>query len=70
MVTGANLADAAAVHFGPAAGTVLTCTASQCTVTAPAGTGTVDVTVTTPAGTSAASAADHYTFCVPAALSG
>ena len=36
--------------------------ASSLTVTAPAGTGTVDVTVTTPNGTSATSSADHFTY--------
>ncbi len=36
--------------------------ATSLTVTAPAGTGTVDVTVTTPNGTSAINANDHYTY--------
>ena len=39
--------------------------ATSITATAPAGTGTVDVTVTTPGGTSATSSADQFTY-VPA----
>ena len=41
--------------------------ATSITATSPAGSaGTVDVTVTTPNGTSATSAADHFTYVIPA----
>jgi hypothetical protein len=60
------------VNFGPAPATVTAVTDSQITVTAPAtpfsgvsGTGVVDVTLTTPAGTSAATAADWFTYWLP-----
>jgi YVTN family beta-propeller protein len=71
-VTGTNFTGATTVNFGanPAA-IVGSCTATSCTVTAPAGAaGTVDVTVTTPGGISAASAADHYTYIAPPAVTG
>ncbi len=43
--------------------------ATQITATAPAGTGTVDVTVTTPVGTSALNApADQFTYSAPAGI--
>ncbi|MGW3569455.1 IPT/TIG domain-containing protein [Streptomyces sp. NPDC000941] len=51
-INGTNLTGATQVLFGPNAATILTNTATQITVTAPAGTGTVNVTVTTPGGTS------------------
>jgi len=52
------------VRFGASAATAVTCAASDCHVTAPAGTGTVDVRVTTGAGTSPVTAADHYSYIV------
>src|SRR5207248_8334960 len=62
-ITGTNLTGATAVNFGANAATGFTVnSATQITATAPAGTGTVDITVTTAGGTSATNAADHYTF--------
>ena len=57
-----------AVHFGADAGTSISgITANSLTVTAPAGTGTVDVTVTTPNGTSAVNPpGDQFTYNAPA----
>jgi hypothetical protein len=69
-VTGTNLGGATSIAFGTVAGTAVSCTSSTaCTVKAPAeAAGTVDITVTTPSGTSAKSAADHYTFAPAPAL--
>ncbi len=61
-ITGTNLASASAVSFGATNGTIIADSATSITVTAPSGTGTVDVTVTTPAGTSATSPYDTYTY--------
>ena len=62
-ITGTNLSGATAVAFGATNATITADTATQISVTAPAGTaGTVDVTVTTPGGTSAIGTADHYTY--------
>ena len=63
-ITGTNLAGATAINFGANAATnVSVVNATTVTATSPAGSaGTVDVTVTTPGGTSATSAADHYTY--------
>jgi hypothetical protein len=69
-ITGTDLAGATAVDFGASPATGVSCTASRCTFTAPAGTGTVDVTVTTPSGTSATSAADQYTYVTPPTVTG
>ena len=60
-VTGTAL-TAGTVAFGTHAATGVTCGATSCTATSPAGTGTVDVKVTTSAGTSAVTAADEYTY--------
>lgn len=71
-IAGSNLAAATTVKFGLAGvGTGLSCTATLCTVLAPASTArTVDVRVTAPTGTSATSAADKYTFApVPSVTS-
>ncbi|WP_031161958.1 IPT/TIG domain-containing protein [Streptosporangium roseum] len=66
-ITGTRLADATAVTFGANPATGLSCTATSCTVTAPAGAaGTVDVRVTGPGGTSAITAADRYTYVAAA----
>ncbi|MDZ5637369.1 beta strand repeat-containing protein, partial [Janthinobacterium sp. GMG1] len=64
IITGTGFTGAAAVTFGATAATGFTVnSATQITATAPPGVaGTVDVTVTTPGGTSAAGAADKYTF--------
>ncbi|MGW7486386.1 IPT/TIG domain-containing protein [Streptomyces sp. NPDC054786] len=51
-INGTNLAGATSVFFGVGAATILTNSATQITVSAPAGTGTVNVTVTTAGGTS------------------
>lgn len=62
-ITGTNLSGAMAVRFGSAAATGYTInSATQITATAPAGTGTVDITVITSGGISATSAADKYTY--------
>jgi hypothetical protein len=61
-ISGTNLTGAIEVHFGTAAASSFICTATSCMATAPPGTGTVDVTVTTPGGTSAAVAADKFTY--------
>ncbi|HEV3263899.1 MAG TPA: IPT/TIG domain-containing protein [Acidimicrobiales bacterium] len=63
-ITGTGLSGATAVHFGVNLATGVTCSATSCTVTAPAGSaGTVDVTVTTPRGTSAANPpGDQFTY--------
>ncbi|KQU68851.1 IPT/TIG domain-containing protein [Phycicoccus sp. Root101] len=59
----------ATISFGTASGTGVSCLAdgSQCTVVSPAGTdgSVVDVQVTTTAGTSAAVAADRFTYAAP-----
>ena len=62
-ITGTNLAGASAVDFGLAQVTsFLSDTASEITLSSPAGTGTVDVTVVTPDGTSATSSADQFSY--------
>jgi serine/threonine-protein kinase len=61
-ITGTGLAGAAVARFGSAAATITADSATQITVTAPPGTGTVAITVTTPAGTSKITAADRYTY--------
>jgi hypothetical protein len=63
-VTGTSLTGGT-VAFGPHAATGVTCGATSCTATSPAGTGTVDVEVTTTAGTSAATSADHFSYTTP-----
>ena len=60
-VTGSNLADGL-VLFGGMVGTANSCTATSCTATAPAGSGTVDVTVLTAGGASAPTTADQYSY--------
>lgn len=63
-ITGANfVVGATTVQFGSNLATnVVVQSTTVLTVTAPAGSGTVDVTVTTPVGTSATSPFDHYTY--------
>jgi subtilase family serine protease len=63
-VTGTNLTGGT-VAFGSNAATAVTCGATSCTATSPAGTGTVDVEVTTTGGTSAATSADQFTYVTP-----
>ncbi|MGC1852670.1 MAG: IPT/TIG domain-containing protein [Solirubrobacterales bacterium] len=69
-VTGTDLSGATTVNFGASNPATITAnTATQITVTTPAGTpGAVDVTVTTAGGTSATSAADEFTYIAPLAL--
>ena len=55
---------------GNAASNVSCSSATSCTTTSPAGSGTVDVTVTTAGGTSVTSAADKFTYTAPSAVSG
>jgi hypothetical protein len=71
-ITGTGLANpdgTARVSFGTIAATGVTCTAdaTKCTVTSPAGPSgqTVDIQVTTTIGTSAATAADRFTWVTP-----
>jgi len=66
-VEGTNMFDVSAVDFGTVAGTVtyLDPSGTYLEVTAPAGTGTVDITVTNSAGTSATSSSDEYTYITP-----
>ena len=66
-VNGANFTGTTAVKFGSVAGTniVVNGGGTSLTVTSPAGSpGTVDITVTATGGTSATSAADHFTYDV------
>ena len=70
-ISGSGFSGASAVTFGTtAAESFSESSAGKIVATAPAGTGTVDVTVTTPAGTSATSAADQYSYYIPAAVTG
>ena len=65
-ITGTGFTGATAVKFGStSAGSYTISSDTQITATAPAGSGTVDVTVTTSAGTSATSAADQFTYAAP-----
>lgn len=65
-ITGANLGEASAVHFGSSAASSFTVeSATSITAVSPAGTGVVDVTVTTPLSTSAPSAGDKFTYLPP-----
>jgi hypothetical protein len=69
-VTGTGFTGATSVLFGSVPGTNLTVASdTQLTVTSPPpnASGTIDVTVTTSAGTSAASAADQFTYVAAAA---
>jgi hypothetical protein len=71
-ITGANFTGATAVKFGTTNATTFTVNSGiKITATAPAGAaGTVDIRVTTPGGTSATSAADHYTYAGPPTVTG
>jgi hypothetical protein len=66
-ITGTNLTGASAVAFGGTAATQFSVnSATSITATSPAeAVGTVDVTVTTGNGTSATSAADHFSYASP-----
>jgi len=68
VITGTALTGATAVNFGQGNPSTFTInSATTIYATAPAGTGTVDVTVTTPGGTSATTLSDQYTYTVPTA---
>jgi hypothetical protein len=69
-ITGTGLSGATSVTFGPGhPATAVSCTATACTVRAPAGIpGTVDVQVTTIGGTSATTSGDRYTYTASADL--
>ncbi len=64
VVTGTNFTGTSAVDFGPSnpATTFTVNSPTSITATAPAGSGTVDVTVTTSGGTSATTSADQFTY--------
>jgi hypothetical protein len=65
-ITGTGFSGASAVKFGTASAASFTVsTATQITATTPAGSGKVDTTVTTAVSTSAANAADRFTYVVP-----
>ncbi|MCZ1012380.1 IPT/TIG domain-containing protein [Streptomyces lydicus] len=64
-INGTNLSGASSVLFGGSPATVLTNTATQITVSAPAGVGTVSVTVTTAGGTSNGLAYTYVAAPVP-----
>jgi alpha-tubulin suppressor-like RCC1 family protein len=62
-ITGANLGEATAVHFGAnAAGSLTINSATSITASSPSGSGVVDVTVTTPTGTSPPTPGDRFTY--------
>jgi len=62
-IFGLNLAGATAVKFGSvSANTFTVYSPTQITATAPAGSGTVDITVTTVGGTSSIGSADQFTY--------
>jgi hypothetical protein len=67
-ISGANFTGATSVKFGATSATSFTViSATQISAVVPAGSlGTVDVTVRTAAGTTANSAADQFTYAVPA----
>jgi hypothetical protein len=70
-IGGTALSGASSVSFGPTAAVTFTVNSpTQITATAPAGTGTVDVTVTTAGGTSAISAADQFGYLPAPAVTG
>jgi hypothetical protein len=67
VIAGTGFTGATGVKFGSAPATAFTVnSATSVTAAAPAGAaGTVDITVTTAGGTSAVTAADHFTFVPP-----
>jgi hypothetical protein len=66
-ITGAHLSGATAVSFGSQAASFAARSDTQIDATAPAGSGTVDVTVTAPTGSSPISQADRFTYTQAAA---
>ncbi len=67
-IWGKDLAPATAVTVGGSPATAFSCTATECTVTVPPGSGAVPVQVTTPGGTS--DVGDASTFTYPTMISG
>ncbi len=61
-VSGTALSEATEVYFGSMAGAITDVSDTSITVTAPEGTGPVDITVTNPYGTSQTSAADQFQY--------
>ncbi|HEX4015252.1 MAG TPA: IPT/TIG domain-containing protein [Frankiaceae bacterium] len=61
-IAGTNLSAATSVKFGTTAAVFTVANSTSISTTAPAGTGTVDVTVTTNGATSTTNAGDHYTY--------
>jgi uncharacterized repeat protein (TIGR02543 family) len=61
-VSGTGLSEATEVYFGSTAGTITGASDTFITVTAPEGTGVVDITVTNPYGTSQTSSADQFQY--------
>jgi hypothetical protein len=63
-IAGAGFTGATSVHFGVANAAMTVSSAFQITATSPPGAavGSVDISVTTPTGTSAATAADQFTY--------
>ncbi len=61
-VVGSGFQGATEVHFGAASASFTVSGTGHIKASAPAGTGTVDVTVTTPAGTSAVSPSDQFSY--------
>lgn len=64
-ITGSDFLGATAVSFGSTGAEFSVDSATELTVSAPGGKGTVDVTVTSPAGTSVTSPADRFTYGKP-----
>ena len=69
-ISGTNFTGATAVMFGSTAASSFTVNSStSITATTPAGVGAVDIAVTTAGGTSAASAADQFTYILAPTVS-
>jgi alpha-tubulin suppressor-like RCC1 family protein len=69
-ITGTELGEATAVKFGKTPAASFTVESENTVVaTAPAGSGTVDVTVATPSGTSPTGAADRFTYAAAPTIS-
>ena len=68
-ITGTDLFEASAVKFGTVDATNFHVVSdTEIRATAPAGTGTADVTITNPTGTSSASAGDKFHYIAPPAI--
>ena len=62
VITGTSFIGTTSVFFGSNSASFTVNSSTQITATAPAGSGTVNVTVTNPGGTSPITAADQYTY--------